>query len=93
MYVQCNASTFFCHSALYLTVERSVVGIFKRYLPTIPRDGAFCKRPIDYADGRMSFPAQSIGVNTLGEYVKRMFAQADIHTVGRRICNHSLRVC
>ena len=68
------------------------MGIFKKYLGMIPADGPFYKRPIDSNDGKMSYSSQNIGINTLSDYVKRMFHRAGINTEGREVRNHSLRV-
>ena len=67
---------------------RCVVKLYETYLALIPRIGPFYRRPIQSTSG-LKYSSQTVGINTLGTYMKRMFADANINTNGRNITNHS----
>lgn len=73
------------------TNDRCVVKIYKKYLSLICKGGNFYKRPNDFST-TLSFSRQNIGINTLGNYMAKIFEQAGIDMDGRRITNHSGRV-
>ena len=70
---------------------RCVVRLYETYLALIPRIGPFYRRPIQSTSG-LKYSSQTVGINTLGTYMKRMFADANINTTGRNITNHSGKV-
>ena len=69
------------------------VTLFRKYLSCIPADGPFYKQPHP-SKGRkeIAFTKSNVGENTLGGYMKRMFAEANIDITGRNITGHSGKV-
>ena len=71
--------------------QRCVVKLYETYLALIPRIGPFYTRPIQSTSG-FKYSSQTVEINTLGTYMKRMFADVNINTNGRNIRNHSGKV-
>ena len=59
----------------------------------VPESGRFYRKPLPSKElGNVRFGKLPVGINTLGKYMKSMFAKAGISTEGRNITNHSGKV-